>query len=106
MHLHLRIHHWVVWWFYIGLVCGTVALVNIFSRNLTRTQEDVVLALGAIHWILGGLVCYSVEAIKIETPPKAAKPESPSSPRRSEEKEWHFASEFLQPGRRKRLLPR
>jgi hypothetical protein len=106
MHLHLRIHHWVVWWFGIGLVCGIVAVVNILSRNLTRSQEDVVLALGAIHWILGGLVCWSVEAIRVETPPKAEKPAQAPPTHPAKETEWHFASEFLQPGRRKRLLPR
>src|SRR4051794_32797173 len=68
MHFHLRVHHWVVWWFGIGAVCAIVALANILSRNLTRSQEDVVLVIGAIHWILGGLVCYSFEAIPIETP--------------------------------------
>jgi hypothetical protein len=107
MHLHLRIHRWVVWWFVIGVVCGVVALVNILSRNLTRSQEDVVLILGLIHWILGGLVCYSLDAVRIEQrPAKTAKPNPPSPPRIGDEKEWHFASEFLQPGRRKRLLPR
>jgi hypothetical protein len=106
MHLHLRIHHWVVWWFGIGLLCGIVAVVNILSRNLTRTQEDVVLVIGAIHWILGGFVCYAFEGVRVETPSKPEKPVAPSAPHLSEEKEWHFASEFLQPGRRKRLLPR
>jgi hypothetical protein len=104
MHIHLRIHHWVVWWFYVGLVCGVVALVNILSRNLTRSQEDVVLVLGAVHWILGGLVCYSFEGIRIETPKKKPDPAPPTPP--PDEKEWHFASEFLQSGRRKGLLPR
>jgi hypothetical protein len=33
-HIHLRIHHWVLWWFGVGIVCGVVALVNIFSRDL------------------------------------------------------------------------
>ena len=106
MPLHLRVHHWVVWWFCIGLVCGTVALVNILSRNLTRSQEDLVLILGVIHWVLGGLVCYSFDGIKIESPKSAPKPGPPSPAHPVEEKEWHFASEFLQPGWRKRLLPR
>lgn len=35
MYIHLRIHHWVLWWFDVGIVCGAVALVNIFSRDLT-----------------------------------------------------------------------
>jgi hypothetical protein len=102
MHLHLRVHHWVVWWFCIGLVCGIVALVNILSRNLTRSQEDVVLALGVINWVLGGIVCYSFDGIRIENPSPAKKLEI----RPDTEKEWHSASEFLQPGRHKHLLPR
>jgi hypothetical protein len=105
MDLHVRVHRWVVWWFYIGLVCGIVALANIFSRNLTRSQEDLVLILGVIHWVLGGVVCYSFDGVKLESPKRAPKPEPRSPAHPVEEKEWHFASEFLQPGR-KRLLPR
>jgi len=106
MHIHLRIHRWVVWWFYIGLVCGVVALANIFSRNLTRSQEDIVLILGVIHWVLGGLVCYSFDGIKIQSPKSAPKPDRPANARPKDEKEWHPASDFLQPGWRKRLLTR
>jgi len=96
-----------VWWVGFGLVCGIIALANILSRNLTRSQEDTVLILGAIHWILGGVICYSFEAIRIETPTQEApKPESPAKITLHEELEWHPASDFLQPGRRKRLLPR
>ena len=65
----------------------------------------MVLVLGAIQ-ILGGVVCYSFEAIKVETPKSAAKPENPSKAHEGLEREWHPASDFLQPGRRKRLLPR
>jgi hypothetical protein len=106
MYLHLRIHHWVVWWFVIGVVCGVVALVNILSRNLTRPQEDAVLVFGIINWVLGGLLCYSLEAVRVETPPKALRNEPSESPHHEAETEWHPASDFLQPGRRKRLLPR
>src|SRR2546423_1135201 len=98
MHFHLRVHHWVVWWFVIGIVCGIVALANILSRNLTRSQEDIVLVIGAIHWILGGLVCYSFEAIRIERPKPALKPEQPSSESHGDDREWHPPSDFLQPG--------
>jgi hypothetical protein len=95
-----------VWWFAIGVVCGAVALVNILSRNLTRPQEDAVLVFGLINWVLGGLVCYSLEAVRVETPPKPAKKDPPESPHYEVQTEWHPASDFLQAGRRKRLLSR
>ena len=105
MHIHLRVHHWVVWWVCIGLICGIVALVNILSRNLTRSQEDVVLVMGVIHWVLGGIVCYSFDGVRVQRTPQAPKPDI--RPDNHElETEWHSASEFLQPGRRKSLLPR
>ena len=106
MYLHLRIHHWVVWWFVIGVVCGVVALVNILSRNLTPSQEDAVLVFGVINWVLGGLVCYSLEAVRVEGPPKLIAKEHFESSHHEAETEWHPASDFLQPGQRKRLLPK
>ena len=106
MYLHVRIHHWVIWWFVIGVVCGAVALVNILSRNLTRSQEDAVLIFGLINWVLGGLVCYSTEAIRVEMPSKPVKKQPAENPKHEVETEWHPASDFLQAGRRKRLLPR
>ena len=66
MHIHLRIHHWVLWWFGVGIVCGVVALVNIFSRDLTRIQDRVVLVIGVLFWLLGGLVCYAYDSVQIE----------------------------------------
>lgn len=106
MYLHLRIHYWVVWWFVLGVVCGAVALVNIFSRNLTRSQEDAVLVFGVINWVLGGLVCYSLEAVRVEKHPEPASKEHSESPHLESQMEWHPASDFLQPGGRKRLLPK
>ena len=58
MHIHVRIHRWILWWFYVGVACGAVAVVNILSRNVSRTQEDVILVIGALFWVLGGVVCY------------------------------------------------
>ena len=66
MHIHLRIHHWVLWWFGVGIVCGVVGLVNIFSRDLTRIQDRIVLAIGVLFWLLGGLVCYAYDSVQIE----------------------------------------
>lgn len=106
MYLHLRVHHWVVWWFVIGVICGVVALVNIFSRNLTRSQEDAVLVFGVINWVLGGLVCYSLEAVRIESPQKPMRRDSAEHPHHEAMTEWHPASDFLQAGRRKSLLPK
>ena len=106
MYLHLRIHYWVVGWFVIGVVCGAVALVNILSRNLTRGQEDAVLVFGVINWVLGGLVCYNLEAVRVERPSEPAPKEQFESPPHEEQTEWHPASDFLQPGGRKRLLPK
>jgi hypothetical protein len=66
MHIHLRIHRWVLWWFYVGLVCGVVALVNILTRDLTRRQERIILVIGVWFWLLGGLVCYACDSVQIE----------------------------------------
>ena len=54
MHIHLRVHHWVLWWFYVGVACGAVALVNFLVRDLTRTQERVIVAMGMLFWPAGG----------------------------------------------------
>jgi hypothetical protein len=103
MHVHVRMHRWVVWWFYVGVVCGVVAVINILGRDLSRTQERVILAIGVLHWALGGLVCYACDAIRIEGSSQRLKSEEPPKPR--DIPEWHPASDFLLPGTRKSLLP-
>ena len=50
--LSVRIHRWVLWWFYVGIACGAVALANIFFRDLTRTEEKVILGVGVLFWLL------------------------------------------------------
>lgn len=104
MHIHLRIHHWVLWWFYIGVVVGIVALVNIFFRNLTRTQDHVVLLVGLINWVLGGIVCWAFDGITIHKLPESKKqdPKAMKPKAKDQEREWHPASDFLFPGRRYR----
>lgn len=102
-HIHLRIHRWVVWWFYIGLIGGVVALVNILGRHLTRSEEETLIILGVVHWFLGGFICWALEGIQIQAPPDAAEYHPPA--RTAPELEWHPASDFLLPGRGKRLLP-
>jgi len=67
-HIHVRIHRWVVWWFYVGAVCGVTALVNILGRDLTRTQELIILIFGVLHWLLGGLVCWVLGVFKSVCP--------------------------------------
>jgi hypothetical protein len=103
MHIHIRIHHWVVWWFYVGVVCGVVALVNILGRNLSPAQVKVILLIGALFWLLGGLACYGYDGVKIDAP---AQPSGNTvKPHTSRQLEWHYASEFVLPGSRKSLLP-
>ena len=102
-HIHLRIHRWVVWWFYIGLIGGVVALVNILGRHLTRSEEETLVILGVVHWFLGGFICWALEGIQVQAPPEAA--EYRPLARIAPEMEWHPASDFLLPGRGKRLLP-
>jgi hypothetical protein len=104
MHIHVRIHRWILWWFYVGVACGAVAVVNILSRNVSRTQEDVILVIGALFWVLGGVVCYACDAIRIEG--SSRQPENKEPPRALDTPEWHPGSDFLLPGNRKSLLPR
>ena len=68
MHIHLRVRRWVLWWFGLGAVCGVVAMVNLFSRELTRSEEHVVLLIGIAFWALGGGVCWATEAIQRRSP--------------------------------------
>ncbi len=68
----VHVRRWVRWWIYVGVVCGAIALANIFWRHLTHRQEEVILFLGVLHWILGGLVCWAWDGIQFE---KAAGPQ-------------------------------
>jgi hypothetical protein len=103
MDIHVRIHRWVVWWVLIGVVCGIVAILNILNRNLTRSQEELLLIIGVAHWVLGGIVCYFYDSMTIEKPEQ----ESPHNETQTSEpqKEWHAPSDFLLPGDRKSFLP-
>lgn len=101
-HLHIRIHRWVIWWLSLGVVCGAVAMVNIFFRDLTRTQDKVILIVGVLHWVLGGMVCWAFDGIRIDAPPPSKRIDAE---RPETEREWHSASDFLLPGGRKSILP-
>ena len=101
MDVHLRIRRWVIWWFWLGVVCGAVAILNIVTRNLTRSQELIILFIGVMNWVLGGAICWAFGV-------QIAQPSPPASPTKeahfTPELEWHSASDFLLPGHR-RLLP-
>jgi hypothetical protein len=101
-HIHVRIRKWVIWWLALGMVFGAVALLNILLRDLSRMQDKVILIVGILHWVLGGLVCWAYDGIKVD----AARPPQRNQPARIEvEREWHSASDFVQPGARKSMLP-
>ena len=104
LHRRVRIHRWVVWWMVLGVVCGIVAVTNILEHNLTRVQERVLILTGVMNWILGGLICYASEGIRIEKP---SHPEGKPAPKplSHDDEESHAASDFLLPGSRKSLLP-
>lgn len=102
MDFHIRIHRWVFWWFWLGIVLGAIALANILIRDMPRAQEKVVLLAGVIHWLLGGLVCYAVQGIRFEKPREPREPRAPAT--MESQQEWHSASDFLLPGNRKSLL--
>jgi hypothetical protein len=104
MHIHLRIHRWVIWWFYVGVIAGLIVFVNILGHNLTGFQERLLLIVGAAFWLLGGVVCWAFESVKFEPPPLPP-PEVQKPLKTATEREWHPASDFLLPGRRKSILP-
>ena len=106
MQVNVRVRRWVAWWFYIGVICGGIALANIFGRDLTRSQERILLLIGALHWILGGIVCWAFESVQHPI----ARRERPEPNARVREllrapTEWHSASDFLLPGNSHSLLP-
>jgi hypothetical protein len=103
MHLRVRIHHWVLWWVYVGVICGIVSLVNIVERDLSREEARLALFAGILFWLLGGLLCYAFDGILIEEPRHESPP--PVAANDPEQREWHAASDFLLPGNRKSLLP-
>ncbi|MDE3196501.1 MAG: hypothetical protein KGN84_09165, partial [Acidobacteriota bacterium] len=96
---------WVIWWFWLGVVFGAVALVNILVRDLPRTEDKVILAVSALFWLVGGVFCYAAEGITIEQTSHEERMPDFAFRRFSAEWEWHSASDFLYPGNRQSLLP-
>lgn len=108
MHVHVRIHHWVIWWVGLGAVCGGVALLNILLRDLSRPQERVILIVGVLFWLLGGVACYGYGGVQIVQPHRRAEKDGAHPDQEHlvrEPGEWHPASDFVLPGNRKSLLP-
>jgi len=102
MNFHLHVRRWVKWWIFVGVVCGAIALVNIVGHHLTPTQDKILLLVGAAHWLLGGLVCWAFESIRVT----ARRDQSASMVKAGGlEIESHPASDFLLPGGRRSLLP-
>lgn len=103
MHMNLRVHHWVIWWFGFGIVCGAVEAVNILADNLTRTGDKIALILGLMFWTLGGLVCYALDGIQVERTTESRTDNHPAHAAGT--MEWHPASDFLLPGDHHTILP-
>ncbi len=78
-------------------------MTNVFFRHLSETQVKLVLVFGVLHWVMGGVVCYCIDGVKIVAP----RHDAPPPPQRSGslDSEWHSASDFLLPGNRKSILP-
>jgi hypothetical protein len=76
-------------------------MINILFRHLTPVQEELALIMGAVHWGLGGVVCYYWDGIQFHAPPHP--PEHATNP--APQTEWHAASDFVLPGGRKSILP-
>lgn len=109
MHIHIRVHHGVLVWMYVGVVCGIIALVNILSRNLSESAVTWILALGVLFWLVGGILCYAWDTVRIEVPSREARKNEKANAARTgnlTQKEWHYASEFVLPGHRKSVFPR
>jgi hypothetical protein len=70
VHIHFHFHHWMVWWLYLGLILGAIVSLNILERHLMRDQDMVLVVLGAIFWILGGVVCYALDDALSRRPPR------------------------------------
>ena len=103
MYYQIRVQRWVFWWLFVGVAPGVIAIGNILGRDLTHAQIRIILFLGVIHWVLGGLICYACDAVRVE---QTSPPEPKHGLQRStSDTEWYAAPDFLFPGHRKSVLP-
>jgi hypothetical protein len=99
----MRIQHWIVDWFYLGLVCGVVVLVNLFARTVSADTLTLVIFFGGLAWFIGGIICYGYEGIGTQGwPPE---PRHRAGGQEEQPLEWHCASDFLIPGTHKTYVP-
>lgn len=42
-------------------------MANIFTRNLTRSQDRAILLVGIIFWAMGGILAWATEGIEHES---------------------------------------
>ena len=66
MYYQIRVRRWVIWWLVVGVSLGVIAIGNILGRDLTHAQIRIILFLGVTHWVLGGLICYACDAVRVE----------------------------------------
>ena len=102
MDIHIRISRWVVWWIGIGVAVGAIALANVIGRDLTRRQDQIILLIGVVHWVLGGLVCWAFDGIEVKEPEKQRPTEAPRSEARTDSRTH---SQFVMSGTRKSIMP-
>lgn len=105
MHIHLRVHRSVLWWFCVGVAGGVIAVVNILAHHLTGTQDRILIILGVSHWLLGGIVCWAFEGVKVETRLPSKTPSISTTPQNAPLSEFHPPSDFLLPGSQHSSLP-
>ena len=75
MHIHLRIQRWVVWWFYVGVVCGVIALSIILGHQFTRAQEENLTVVGSgslAAWAES--ICWAFDSVRVEARQAPAAP--------------------------------
>jgi len=104
LHIQLRIHRWVIWWVFIGVLGGIIAGINMWGHNLSRAEDRILILLGAAHWLLGGIICWMSDGVEIE-PQQSPAPPTQELQDPTAAKEYHPASDFLLPGNRRSLLP-
>src|SRR5690242_20024360 len=105
MQIRLHIRRWVIWWFYVGVVCGALAIVNILGHHLAGAQDRLLILLGAAHWLLGGIVCWAFDGIRVQREERPQQQSAPQQVQPDHSLEFYPPSQFLLPGNRRSLLP-